>query len=193
LLDNNSQRFSIDIDYHWDENLREKQKQVEDNCNRVVLREQKRQFKYEGSASRRTGPGADSENAAFVDLRVWKEGLGFEISIGLTKIIRFDPAAIRTVNGTVYATPSDADMIEAKILAVLNRVYLQHRDFVDIFLYGNTLRPDSPERVKKKIQALAISADSIQKRIQDLNKNAGSSRDARRVSMGRHKASRSSK
>jgi hypothetical protein len=63
-------------------------------------------------------------------------------------------------------------MIEGKILAVLNRVYVQHRDFVDIFLYGDRLRPDSAVRVKPKIQVLALNPDSIRKRLEDFDKHA---------------------
>ena len=171
LLDN-SQRLSVDIDYHWDGNLHEKQEQIERFCKRVVLREVKRLFRYEGSVSRRKGPDAESENAAFVDLRFWKEAGAIEIPIEITTMVCLDPSTIRTVNGTIHATPSDADMVEGKILAVLNRVYLQHRDFLDIFLYGDKLRPDAPDRMKQKIKALAINANSIRERLRDFDGHA---------------------
>ena len=171
LLDN-SQRFSVDIDYHWDGDIHQKQDELQSYCKRVVLREVKRLFGYEGSASKRTGPDAESHNAAFIDLRFWKSGRAIEIPIEITKIICLDPPTFRTAEGTVHPTPSDADLIEGKILAVLDRLYLQHRDFVDICLYGDRLRPDSPERLKQKIQALAIHPDAIRRRLQDLGQNA---------------------
>jgi len=171
LLDN-SQRFSVDIDYHWEGDIHQKQEELQSYCKRVVLREVKRLFGYEGSASKRTGPDADSPNAAFIDLRFWKTGRVIEILIEITKIICLDPPTIRTADGTVYPTPSDADLIEGKILAVLNRLYLQSRDFVDICLYGDRLRPDSPERIKQKINALGINPEAIRKRLQDLDQHA---------------------
>jgi hypothetical protein len=171
LLDN-SQRFSVDIDYHWDGDIRQKQEELQSYCTRVVLREVKRLFGYQGSASKRKGPDAESHNAAFLDLRFWKPGRAIEIPIEITKIICLDPPTIRTADGTVHATPSDADLIEGKILAVLNRLHLQHRDLLDIFLYGDRLRPDSPKRVKQKIAALAINPDAIRKRLHDLDQHA---------------------
>jgi hypothetical protein len=54
LLDK-SQRFSIDIDYHWDGDLHKKQEEIEHFCSRVVLKEVKNLYGYEGSVSRRKG------------------------------------------------------------------------------------------------------------------------------------------
>ena len=171
LLDS-SCRLSVDIDYHWDGDLQQKQEELYSYCKRVVLKEVKRGFGYEGSASKRKGPDADSPNAAFIDLRFWKPGRAVELAIEITKMICLDPPVIRTVSGTVHLTPSDADMIEGKILAVLNRMHLQHRDLVDIFLYRDALQADSRERVKKKTKILAISPDTIRKTLQDLDQHA---------------------
>ena len=171
LLDN-SQRFSVDIDYHWDGDILQKQQELLTYCKRIVLKEVKRLFGYEGAASSRKGPDAESPNAAFIDLRFWNARRAIEIPIEITRIVRLDPPTIRTANGTVHPTASDADLIEAKILAVLNRLNLQHRDFVDIFLYGDCLRPDSSERMRQKISALGINAEAIRKRLGDLEQNA---------------------
>jgi len=170
LLDG-SHRFSADIDYHWDGDLRQKQQALRNYCNRVVLPEAKRLLGYEASASGRTGPDAESPNSAFLDLRFWKAECAVEIPLEITRIVTLDPPAIRTVHGTIYPTVSDADQIEAKILAVLNRVYLQHRDLVDVFLYGDRLRPDSPARLKQKVSALAIPPGAIRQRLQDLDQH----------------------
>ena len=170
LLDK-SHRFSVDIDYHWDGDLHQKQEELLRYCKRVVLKEVERLFHYEGSASKRLGPDADSPNAAFVDLRFWNAEHSIDIPIEIRRIICLDPPTVRTAAGTIYATASDADQIEGKILAVFNRTELEHRDLLDIFLYGDTLRPDSPERMKKKINARPIDPDSIRKRLQDLDEH----------------------
>ena len=149
LLDN-SQRFSVDIDYHWEGNLDEKQRELLRLCRRVIVGEIRRELGYEGSVSLGTGPDADSPNARFVDLRFWKGDLTIEIPLEVTRIVCLDPPTIRTAGGTVHPTPSDADLIESKIIAVLNRVFLQHRDLVDIFFYGDELRPDSAARIERK-------------------------------------------
>jgi hypothetical protein len=168
LLDN-SPRFSMDIDFSWDGDLRQKQEELQSFCRRIVLADVKREFGYEGSAGKRTGIDADAHNAVFIDLRFWKIGAGaVEIPIEVTKIVCHDPPTIRTVNGTVYPTTSDADQIEGKIIALLNRLFLQHRDLIDIFLYAGNLRADSPERLKKKIAMLEINAETIRKRLRDL-------------------------
>src|SRR5438477_2074026 len=71
LLDN-SQRFSVDIDYHWAGDLEAKQRELLALCRRVILGQIRRELGYEGSSSLRTGPDADSPNAKFLDLRFWK-------------------------------------------------------------------------------------------------------------------------
>lgn len=168
LLDD-SQRFSVDIDYHWGGNLQEKQKELHSLCRRVVLKEVKRVFGYEGSVSRLQETDAESPNAALIELRFWQAGRAIEIPIEITRIICLDPPVVRVADGTVHATASDADVIEGKVLAVLNRLYIQHRDFVDIFLYGDRLRPDSPQRMQKKMHALSLSAEAVRKRLRDLD------------------------
>ena len=167
LLDK-SQRFSVDIDYHWDGDLEEKQRELLSLCRRVILGQVRRELGYEGAASVRTGPDADSANAKFIDLRFWKDDLQLDIPLELTQIVCLDPATIRTAGGTVYATPSDADLIESKILAVLNRLFLQHRDLLDVFLYGDTLQSDSPARIKQKLAKLKLPRQSVARRMKDL-------------------------
>jgi len=171
LLDN-SQRFSVDIDYHWDGDLDAKQRELLGLCRRVVLRQVRRELGYEGSAWARTGPDADSPSAKFIDLRFWKGDLRVEIPLEITQIVCLDPPMIRTASGTVHATPSDADVIESKIIAVLNRPFLQHRDLVDIFLYGDKLRPDSPARLEQKLVKLQVSPETVAARLGDLQEHA---------------------
>jgi len=167
LLDN-SQRFSVDIDYHWGGDLEAKQRELLSLCRRVILGQVRRELGYEGSASVRTGPDADSPNARFIDLRFWKADLQVEIPLELTQIVCLDPPTIRTAGGTVHATPSDTDLIESKIIAVLNRLFLQHRDLVDVFLYADKLQPDSPVRLKQKVVKLNLSLETVTRRLKEL-------------------------
>jgi hypothetical protein len=170
LLDN-SQRFSVDIDYHWGGDLAAKQRELLSLCRRVILGQIRRELGYEGSAFPRTGPDADSPGAKFIDLLFWKPGLRLEIPLEITRILCLDPPTIRTSEGTVHATPSDADVIESKVIAVLNRAFLQHRDLVDIFLYADKVRPDSPARLKRKLARLHLSARSVAARLLDLQEH----------------------
>jgi len=170
LLDN-SQRFSVDIDYHWGGDLEAKQRELLALCRRVILGQVRRELGYEGWVSARTGPDADSPSAKFIDLRFWKGNLHVEIPLEITQIICLDPPTIRTLSGTVHATPSDTDVIESKIIAVLNRIFLQHRDLVDVFLYGDKLQPDSPARMKQKLAKLQLRRQTIAARMKDLQEN----------------------
>lgn len=170
LLDN-SQRFSVDIDYHWEGDLEAKHRELVQFCRRVVLAEVRRELGFKGSASGRTGPDADAPNAKFIDLRFWRGDARFEIPIEITRIICLDAPIIRTAMGTVHATISDADLIESKVIAVLDRLFLQHRDLVDLFLYGDNLRPDSPVRLKKKLRKLRLRPEAIAQRLDDLREN----------------------
>ncbi len=63
---------------------------------------------------------------------------------------------VKTIAGTVFLTVSDGDMIESKILACLNRPFFQARDILDVFLFQDTLPPDAPERLAKKLKQLAL-------------------------------------
>jgi hypothetical protein len=170
LLDN-SQRFSVDIDYHWGGDLEAKQRELLGLCRRVILGQVRRELGYEGSAFARKGPDADSPSAKFIDLRFWKSDVQVEIPLEITQIVCLDPPTIRTAGGTVHATPSDTDLAESKIIAVLNRIFLQHRDLVDVFLYGDKLRPDSRARLKEKMAMLELSPEAIACRLKDLQEN----------------------
>jgi hypothetical protein len=106
-----------------------------------------------------------------VDLRFWKGTTHIEVPLEVTQIVCLDPSIIRTAGGTVHPTPSDADLIESKVIAVLNRIFLQYRDLVDIFLYGDKLRPDSPSRLKQKLAKMELRPEMVAKRLKDLQEN----------------------
>jgi len=166
-----SVRTSTDIDYHWDGDLDQKQQELIDLFNRVLLPDVRRRLGYSGSAMPNTGPDADSPSVRTVNLAFWKEGVAYsriEIPVEVTRIMCLDPVTIRTAGGIVYATASDTDMVESKVIAVLNRTVLRHRDMVDIFLFKSSLVPESKHRLRKKIQALNLPERAGQKRILDL-------------------------
>ena len=78
---------------------------------------------------------------------------------------------VRTIAGTVFLTVSDADMIESKILAFLNRQFCQVRDVLDVFLFQDALRPDAPVRLSQKLRKLALPLAEAIERLDRLEKN----------------------
>src|SRR6266850_2256114 len=100
LLDH-SERFSVDIDYHWGADLDAKQEELLNLCRRHVLEQVRREVSYEGSVSIRKGREAESPNARFLDLRFWRKDSAFEIPIEITTILCLDPPVVRTADGTV--------------------------------------------------------------------------------------------
>ncbi len=169
---NNSVRTSDDIDYHWSGEFEQKQADLVSFLNRVVVPEARRLMDYDGSASPHHGPDTESPAVRIVDLAFWRTGVAnsrIEIPVEITRIMCADAVNIRTVEGTIYSTASDADMIESKVLAVLNRTVLRHRDLVDLFLFRDQLRPDSKQRLAAKMQALGISSGQALKRLSDLH------------------------
>jgi hypothetical protein len=170
-----SVRTSKDIDYHWEGDLEEKQRELLALFRKRLLPALHRQFGYEGGANVATGPDADSPAVKTVVVALWKPGVEFsriEIPVEVTRVVHADKTEIRTLDGVVYPTLSDADMIECKIVAVFNRQIMEHRDLVDAFLFGSQLIPGSPERLKRKFKKLEISAADIAKRLADLEKHA---------------------
>jgi hypothetical protein len=94
--------------------------------------------------------------------RITEPGSRVEIPIEITSVAHLDAPMIRTIAGTVFLTVSDADMIESKILAFLNRPFSQMRDVLDVFLFQDAVRPDSPARLSQKLRKLALPlADAI--------------------------------
>lgn len=169
---NNSVRTSDDIDYHWSGEFEQKQADLVSFLNRVVVPEARRLMGYDGTAAPRHGPDAESPAVRIIDLAFWHTGVAnsrIEIPIEITRIMCADAVNIRTVEGTIYSTASDADMIESKVLAVLNRTVLRHRDLVDLFLFRDQLRPDSRRRIAAKMQALGIMRDQASNRLRDLH------------------------
>ena len=166
-----SVRTSDDIDYHWAGNLEEKQRGLIDSFRRGLLSEVSRLLGYSGRVDARTGPDADSPVVRVVDLSFWKDDVAYsriEIPVEVTRITCADPVEVRTVGGTIYATASEGDMIESKVIAILGRITSRHRDIVDVFLFQDRFCSDSAQRLKSKLHALRMNDNDIEKKMRDL-------------------------
>ncbi len=166
-----SVRASDDIDYHWTEDLGEKQGELIDFFRRIVLPDIRRRFGRSGRADARKGPDADSPVVRAVDLRFWEEDVPhsrIEIPVEVTRIICADPVEVRTVGGTIYATASEGDMIESKVVAVFGRRTMRHRDLVDVFLFRDRFPGDSARRLTSKLRAAGITSARTEERLRDL-------------------------
>jgi hypothetical protein len=173
LLDQSS-RVSRDIDYHWEGRLEEKQEELLRLSRRKLIPEVRRDLGYDGRAALPSGPEAESPSARCVELVFWKSAPPSNqivLPLEVTRIVCLDPMTVRTAEGVVYATASDLDLIEAKVLAVLNRLFVEHRDFVDIFLYGNRFSADSPGRIKDKLAKISSDRLAVRRRLDDLEQN----------------------
>jgi hypothetical protein len=169
-----SVRASDDIDYHWAGNLEEKQKELVDSFRRGLLPEVSRLLGYFGRVDTRTGPDSTSPAVRGVDLSFWKDKVPYsriEISVDVTCIPCTDPVEVRTVGGTIYATTSEGDMIESKIIAILDSTTLRHRDMIDVFLFQDRFCTDSAERLKFKLQKLSLNDNYIEKRMRYLQEH----------------------
>lgn len=164
---NQSARASNDIDYHWEGDLQSKRMEIVKLFRSKLLPEVKRQLGYAGDVRPATGPDGESPVVRTVDLafyRVAEPGSRIEVPVDITGVACLDSPMVRTVEGTVVLTVSDADMIESKILACLARTFPQVRDVLDIFLFQDALRPDSPGRLSQKLNQLPLPpAEAIER------------------------------
>ncbi|MBN1901770.1 hypothetical protein JW926_10655 [Candidatus Sumerlaeota bacterium] len=170
LLDN-SPRFSIDIDYHCHGDLHQKQGELLRVFQSTVLPLTKQKTGYSGSASEKIGPDADSPHNKVLDIAFFKEGTPYsrmETCIDITRIQRMDDPVAKTFEGAIILTLSDADMIESKVLSLFNRIYLQERDMVDLYLFKDKFREDSPERISEKITRSTLDWDFVKKRFKKI-------------------------
>jgi hypothetical protein len=167
LLDRAARR-SVDIDYHWSGDLDTKQRELTDLFGRRLLPDVRRRFGLDGSV--RASP-IESPAAAVIELAFWSIGtdLGrLEIPIDIIRMECLDPPTVRTADGILYRTASNADMLEAKVLAVVGRTFLEHRDLIDIFLFASHAAPDVAERLSRKLGSLNTGAATIAKRLAHL-------------------------
>jgi len=171
---NQSARASSDIDYHWDGDLPRKQMEIVEVFRGKLLPEVKRQWGYDGDARPAAGPDAESPTVRTIELafyRAAEPGSRIEIPVDILGGARLDPPVVRTVAGIVFLTVSDADMVEGKILACFARSALQVRDILDIFLFQDALRPDSPGRLSQKLSKVALPLAEAIERLHTMAKN----------------------
>jgi hypothetical protein len=174
LLDHGARR-SVDIDYHWHGDLTAKRDELIALFERRLLPEVRRQLGMDGRAAPARGAGDESAAVATVDLAFWKLGssLGrIEIPVDILRIECADPPAVRTADGIVYRTASDADMWESKVIAIVARTHVEHRDLVDLHLFANHIAPDAGSRIHHKLSRLEVGASSIRRRLDDLRRSA---------------------
>ena len=170
LLDH-SARMSRDIDYHWEGDLDAKQAEVVALLQRRLLPRIRRQLSLAGDVHPAGGPEAQSPMVRTIELAFWKPNVEYsriEVPLEITRIICLDPPAARTISGVVYPTASDADLIEAKVIALLNRRVIEHRDLCDLFLFSSHLVPDAPDRLRTKLSRLGVSEEMLGRRLGEL-------------------------
>jgi hypothetical protein len=103
--------------------------------------------------------------------RLAEPGSRVEIPVAILGICRLDAPIVRTVEGTVFLTLSDADMIESKVLACLVRSLFQIRDALDLFLFQDALRSDAPRRIAQKLSKLSLPTLDAMEKLDRLAKN----------------------
>lgn len=174
LLDHGIRR-SVDIDYHWEGDLEAKQRELIDLFGRRLLPDVRRQLGLEGSVAAARGAAAESTAVAIVELAFWQLGstLGrIEIPVEITRIECADPPVARTADGVVYRTASNADMLESKVIAVVGRPFVEHRDLVDLYLFASQAAPDAPARLRRKLDRLGINPATVRRRLDDFEQSA---------------------
>lgn len=166
-----SARMSVDLDYHWQGELEKKQKELIALFQKKLLPEVNRRFGYEGTVKPATGPNSESANVNVVELAFYKTdvpGNRIEITVEITRIECLDAPIVKTCDGVVFLTASEADIIESKIIAVLSRVYVEARDLIDIFLFQDRFGPDAPGRITKKLANLPLNPANVSSRLRML-------------------------
>ena len=173
LLDR-SARLSLDIDYHWVGDLAEKQEEIQALLRRKLLPEIESRLGLAGTVERATGPDADSPSVKTVEVAFFRTEVPrtrIELPIDITRIPCLDPPAARTAGGTVYLTVSDGDMVESKVIALFDRIFVSQRDMVDLFLFRDSLLPDSRARIERKLALRSLSRKSLERSLAKMRAN----------------------
>jgi len=175
-------RVSKGIDYHWGGELVDKRDELIAVFNRRLLPEVFRKFRYAGSAKPHCGPEGESPVVAVIQLAFWRDRQAYsrmEIPVDIVRISCLDDLTVKIIDGVAYPTLSDQDMIENKVIAVLARNFLQHRDLLDTFLFANNLAFDSPERIDRKLAQIGVGVSRAADRLDALT--AGRDRHIRAI------------
>ncbi len=170
-----SPRRSDDIDYSWDNDLLSKRDELLELFQRKLLPELKRTFGYEGSVAKDDGPGDDSTVVKVLELAFYNmtiPGSRIVLPVEITKIARTDSPKAIPADSKIILTVSDQDMVESKVIALLNRTFVKARDFVDLFLFQKNLGKDSARRLQAKLAELQVTPESVRSRMDSLRDNA---------------------
>ena len=167
---NKSIRQSMDIDYHYLENLEKTKNALVSLFQRRLFPEVKREFGLNGSALERPDP-ENPERMQTIELSFYNSEERIEIPVDLMTISCLDKPEVRVISGTVYLTASEADMVESKFLALLSRLFFQNRDLLDLFLFKDFLLSNSADRIRDKMKMLNLNPDEITNLIDSLQKN----------------------
>lgn len=169
MLDRGPRR-SVDIDFHWTESLTAKRTELIALFQRRLLPEAKRRFQVEGSVTA-GDVREESDAVAVIDLAFWRLGsaLGrIEIPVAITRIDTADAAIAKTFAGTVFRTVTDADMLESKVIAILCRSFLEHRDLLDLYLFASHATEPTPARIAAKLQQRGVHQSAALRRIEQI-------------------------
>lgn len=172
LLDQGVRR-SVDIDYHWEGDLSAKQRELVELFERRLLADVRRRLGLEGAVSAARGAARESIAVTVVELAFWRLGshLGrIEIPVEITRIERADPPMVRTSAGIVYRTASNADMFESKVIAIVGRTFVEHRDLVDLHLFASHAAADAATRLRGKLARLRITSAVVHHRLEELDR-----------------------
>jgi len=164
LLDAGCRR-SLDIDYHWPGDLAAKQAEIVALFRRKLVPLVRTRLGLNGDVRAATGPESESPAVRIVEVAVWRPGaeLGrITIPVDITRIPCADRAIVRTVDGVVYLSASDADMAESKIIALFARRHPEERDMLDLFLFQDKLPGDSAGRVDHKLRQIGVSKAAME-------------------------------
>ena len=170
LLDG-SPRMSLDIVYHWQKNLEEKQYELIALFERKLLPEVRHQYGYTGTATPASGTETDSLFVKIINLSFYQEGVfnsRIEIPVDITRIECLDDPIVRTHSGTVFLTLSEKDLIESTVLAIFNRIHVEARDIIDVFLFADRLDSDSRLRIAGKMRKLSLRQEELSCRMKNL-------------------------
>ena len=153
------------------EDLEEKLDKVISLFRQKLLPQVKERFRYEGTVAPAQGPDADTPLTKTINLAFYIKDFAYsriEIPVDIMTIEALDEPIPRTRDGVVFLTRSDQDIIESKVIALLNSIFVRDRDIVDIFLFEEKLARDSAERIATKLTRLGLDSSKVTRQIQGL-------------------------
>jgi len=171
---NRSPRRSNDIDYNWDSDLEAKRNELLTLFRRKLLPDVKRTTGHEGSVGNADGPEDDTNMVKGIELAFYNAAIPdsrIVIPVEITRISRSDPPLAVAAESTIILTVSDQDMVESKVIALLNRTFVTARDFIDVFLFRTHVRDNSQKRLEEKLFSQGITGESVRSRLDALQKN----------------------